>query len=912
MDKFLIKLKKFKRRWQKQLLLNLLYRSLGWVSVAIALLCWLDFILSLPGTARIVLSGIAILVLLVLVGGRAVSVLRISEKDCAIHADSILQNRRREILSSLEVGQSKRNFSTVSEYLVGDGIKKACTLLDSLKTIQLVEKDKKIHKQVFFCLVVALLPAVLNLSAARTLISRVFLPYADIPPYSSYEFAVTPKKLEVLYGDDFIVKVSLDGKRVNKSVRFLTRQGDRILESSCFQAGPKEYVQKLERVMQPVEFCFRIGKARSKWHRLSVLFQPHIQSAQVRVVPPDYSKQSEKVFTLGSEELKGLKNSLIELKVQSNRPLKGGQITITPLDKNSHSETLEGTVTGKNEISYKWKMATNGFLDIMLYDILGTPARESLRVKQELVPDEVPTVALSEPAAFSLATPTIKIPVYGTIEDDIGIKRCDMYRTLKGYRSRPKRVGLNGEEGVVEVNNELDLAELGVEPGQVIELFLEASDTNPELTGVSASDIARIKIITEQEYAEMVRNRVTMDAFGERFHTISYKYGELLKMLSDTAKELEKKGITQKKSDELMKSLQAEMKKTAKSLNEIAKDFAAFDVEKKLSDTAEEIVGQINYSLGHMGWEMKENDLRKEAVARSLERLKSKNRNVKSLVEDAEEIASVGRVMAMAAWYKALLDRQRILVRKLDQYGAGERKISSPKILARQQNTIREDLIALLAELEKEANELPEGYERLKGSSLEFVNMLRELDIPPLMSSCEKACRNRQPRKAWSYASKTLEKMEQIFDKKKNCGFAQLCSGGIGFNVPDHLSKTMSQMLKSLIWKYGYGVGWGEGLGAAGVGYAGAWEGSYLNGYSAFNLPVYGPKRNNPFSSAADRSKNNTNGKGINTGVAQKTQFNEVMPFNKDNSAGGSGFFIEQVPPRYRDAVKAFYGEEDN
>ena len=65
--------------------------------------------------------------------------------------------------------------------------------------------------------------------------------------------------------------------------------------------------------------------------------------------------------------------------------------------------------------------------------------------------------------------------------------------------------GVDIDPGLIscEISNRLDLAQLGVEPGDVLELMVEATDTNPDLTGIGASDIARVQIIGEDEYGEM-------------------------------------------------------------------------------------------------------------------------------------------------------------------------------------------------------------------------------------------------------------------------------------------------------------------------------------------------------------------------------------------------------------------------
>jgi hypothetical protein len=910
MEQFLTQLKRFRAQWQGWLLRCLALELIGWIIVTMTVLCFLDLFLALAPKLRVALGGLCFLCLLAWLGIRLAGIYRITEKDSAIHADRLLQSRRREILSALEVGQSRTNQSPLSAYLSSAGIESAGKQLKSVANIRPEGRLKKIYLRLSLFAGILLISLMLSPRGAITLAGRLLLPYADIPPYTGYVFVITPTTPEVIYGADQIINLSVSGKTVHTPVRFVTRQNGHILESTCFQAGPAEFVQRLERVMQPMEFCFRVGKARSKWHPLTVLFQPHVQSAKVRTTPPTYTKRPEKEFALGTESIEGLKGTQVALTIQSNRPLKGGQLLITPTDGITHSRTLTGRQTGENEISFYWEMNASARLAFMITDIQGTSAREPVKVFQKLIPDEPPVVTIIEPMTFSLATSTVKVPVFCSIEDDIGIRRCDLFRSLKGYRSYPSPIDVYPGSTILEVEKELDLARLGVEPGQVIELFLEASDTNPDLTGIASSDIARILIISDAEYAQMVRYKTSITAFEDRFLMVAKKYHELLQHLENTEADLKKGKLNTDQTQSQMQILHSQITAAAGTIRKIAEEFTAFDLEKKLAESAGQMAGILESALDHEGWKSPDNAMQLTAVSNTIRLMKDPARQGEKLKKDAVDVASVGRVMAMGAWYRALMDRQKILVSRLEQHAAGDRKISEYRFMAELENTIRQDFQTLISELEQRAKELPEGYENLRKSALEFVHAVRRVDAPAPMTACENACKNEQPREAWRYAQQALEKMAQVLNESRDSAFERTCSGEINFQVPGHLSLTMSQMLESLMKQFARGVGWGESIGAAGVGLGGAWEGSYMNGYSAFNLPVYGPKRKNPFSSAAMGKAGNKDGNGSGNGMGQDAQYKETMQSTDKQKAGGTGFSMETVPVKYREAVKAFYSEE--
>jgi hypothetical protein len=910
MDHFLSELERFRRRWQRGLLRCALLELLGGAAAAMALLCWLDLFLALAPAPRIVLNSAVLLGLLAWLAFRLVRIFRIDARAGAVFADTLLNSPRREILSALEIGAPRAAFSPLQAYLAQQGVAAAGKRLAELAPVRLDRLPANLRKRLIIMLAVSLLPALFNPGAAWTLMRRCLWPTADIAPYSAYVFTITPQTPEVVYGADQVIQLSIAGAPVDRPVRFATRKGGQIIESPCYQAGPGEYVQRLERVMQPLEFCFRVGKARSAWHRVKILYQPHVVSAQIRLTPPAYAHRPETRFDLGSEPLKGLKGTRVEMTVRSNRPLKRGELTIEPSDGRTHSRIVHGDPSGPDALTYRWEIGARARLSLMIHDILGTPAREPLVIRQELVADEKPVVALTQPLTFSLATPGIKVPVAATIEDDIGIRRCDLFRSLKGYRSRAVSVDIEPGSATRDFAAELDLAGLGVVPGQVIELFLEASDTNPDLTGSNASDIARIKIISDDEYAKMVRARTTVEAFEGRFRIVADGYASLIGQLEKTEADLRSGRLTREQARQRMDRLRATSESVSRSIKAMADDYAAFDLEKRLAQTSAAMLKKLDRAFDHPGWTASDPKAQLAAVVNADNRLKGLQAQSGSLRKDAAEVAAVSRVMAMGAWYRSLLDRQKIHVGRLGKYVAVDRKGFTAGPLAQGQAAIRSDLKELGEKLETFAQQLPAEYDTLRESSLEFVQRLRALQIPATMLAGENACLNDQPRQAWNYAGEALEKMEEVLGTCRSKCFAQICSGDIGFKVPDPLSRTMAQMLEGLMAQYRQGVGWGDGTGAAGVGLAGAWEGSYLNGYSAFNVPVYGPERKNPFASEAAAADGDGNGPGAGPHPTRKVSFHEAVRDDEKSGTGGAGFSMDAVPPRYRKAVNSFYSGE--
>jgi hypothetical protein len=581
-----------------------------------------------------------------------------------------------------------------------------------------------------------------------------------------------------------VVGVVITGAPVNEPVQFMTRQGGRIHETPCFQGSPTQFAQRLERVMQPVEFCFRTGRARSRWHRLTVLLEPHIESASLKLVPPAYSRLPERVFRLGSEPLAGLRGTAAEMTIHCNRPLRDGTLVVTPLDGSAHTLAVEGVRGAPNELVFSWTLERPSRLSLTVRDRIGTPGREPLRAGQDITPDEPPRVTLTTPALFSLATPSVTVPVEGDVQDDIGLQRADLFRGVMGYRPRGEVVDLRPGAVLGEVTGRLDLARLGVEPGQVIEVVAEAVDNNPDLTGIGASDVARIQIISEEEYAEMIRNQTTLDQFEERFRAVADRVEALRKQLQETRDALAGGRLAPEEGARRMKELEALAGGTAAGLRELADAFSAFDLEKKLAEAAGETAGALETALANAGWKSGDAAGRAAAMEAALAALGGE-RTIGEAAERAEEAAEVARVMACATVFKALVDRQEMLVWRLERYSAGERQTLDAGVLAKTQDSVREELEALMADLDKRAAALPDDYVELRTSAFDFLYALRALEVPVPMTEGAAASRNDRAREAWVQGSRALEKLRAMLSQSGGGCFGGMCNGKLTFDVPD-------------------------------------------------------------------------------------------------------------------------------
>ena len=115
--------------------------------------------------------------------------------------------------------------------------------------------------------------------------------------------------------------------------------------------------------------------------------------------------------------------------------------------------------------------------------------------------------------------------------------------------------------------------------------MIDASDHNPSLLGQGSSEISRIRIISEDQYAEYIRAKTTIDQFASRFEAARDAMDDArdaLEKLREAAGKGDPEAIG-KAAEEAAKAHE----KAAELLDRIAGDFPAFELEKRLQDLAE-------------------------------------------------------------------------------------------------------------------------------------------------------------------------------------------------------------------------------------------------------------------------------------------------------------------------------------
>lgn len=873
--------------------------------------------------------------------------------DTADRADRALGGTRREARTAHDLALlPEPRAGSLEEHLRGVALKDALARLATLPLAARLPLAALRRAALAFAGVagVALVVALVAPDPARITASRFLRPDADIPPWTPWTFAVEPGDTEVFYGADAELLVRVKGARPDGPVYCLVRDpaDGRVEKTRAFDRGDGAFGYRIEKAAKPLEYAFSAGRGRSVRHRLDVRLQPRVAEARVTITPPAYAALPEKSHALGAQDLAALEGSTVTLTVRSNRPLSGGELRITPTEAHRvrhRAVVTPESVTGDTAV-FRWTMKATSRLALTLRDLRGTPSDSPLELEQKALADQAPEVALASPPARSLATPNTKLAIAGDATDDLGLDRLAFVRTLVGRDDRTETLasGLPGKSQ--SMDRLLDLARLGVAPGQTLEFRLQASDRNPSKLGVATSAPAVVSIISEEQYAEILRERATIEDFTARFDSLRQAVDDAAKSLDALEKAMESGDA--KKIEEARKAAEQAHRDSLAKLDALREDFPAFDMEKDLREQAWLASAAMNANISALK-AMKpgpdtnrgaKKDDAKSQLAAMRENLGRDEQARKKMAGDAERLAKAYPVMQMAGQFRILYADQAEIAadiqKLLDEGRSSSDSMSSARLdeLLRRQLRNRTALEQFRKDLAERAAALPgdidfespedanclafasrdrnanKDFKKLRADAEDFLRALGEPDPGESMGIAGKALSLERLSAAATYSETARKQLEALMSKPDNAMSNMAggdCKTPMEFKVQmPSAQQTMAQMLKSLCNKPGSKPGQGKGPGF-GMGFGGG-EGESTE--SADNLPIFGPGRKTYASNGRRGDARGTPAgatitrasTGPEAAAAAKTAHDAVT-----HGAGESG----RVPERHSDAVRRYFSEKE-
>ena len=756
-------------------------------------------------------------------------------------------------------------------------------------------------------------------AAFATISARLRHPGADIPPYSRLVFMLDPATPATVYGGELLITAEITGAALTQPVECLIRQpgGGTTLHLQAFRESPTRFSRKLDGLTEPIAIAFACGKARSTWHPVEILLEPNILSGLVRLTPPPYTGLAATEFPLDTNEIAAIEGSSVTLELTSNRPLGSATLVFTPATVPGTTPVPQAnpaTLPAAHTAAFTWIATQSGRLSATLRDLRGTPSPHPLDLAFRTLPDLPPSVVLTSPPAMMLATPKSIIPVVGRAQDDFALSKVNFVRTLSGFRDRARVVAPALRDKYFDFSDKLDLAELGLDAGQTIELMLEASDHNPSLLGQGSSEISRIQIISEDQYAQYVRAKTTINQFANRFQAAKDAIDHARKALEDLkqASAAGDPAAIQQAADAAQKAHQ----QAADLLDKIAKDFPAFELEKRLQDLAQKQADDVRENIKPLAdFDPKAPKADQQAaIAEMLQRLGRQQPRADQLGDDVHKVNQAATLLEMAAKFRQIYESQANLAKRFGtiveelRHGDDQNRRLLPSLADTQQKN-RAALDAFKTELRRRAEALPKDDPDLTpmiDSALKFLDDLAQAAPETLMDAAAQHGKAGEAADAFANAERARALLERLLSEPEP--FPQAAKGQAPqFDIPRlDVNKNLQQLLDALLGQNpGQGQGdqpGGQGQGPAGMGLAGAPGGGF-----PMNLPVVGPERLQ-FDDPASAAGGGRNGDGKTPPVRPLPATAENGTFKPTETRQGQSSTTtpDAIPEPYREAVKRF------
>ena len=852
--------------------------------------------------------------------GGLVGALNFPAAAAARHADAALAASRKPAAAALSLDPT-RTATPLAAYLATRTLAAAAADLASIPIKNLI--PWRVPGLAVLALAIPLTTiGILRLAAPgpfATIAGRLRHPAADLPPHSPFVFLLDPARPSTVYGGEIQVAATITGATLHQPVECLIRQQrtGEIVRLPAFRESPARFSRKLDGLTEPIDIAFATGRARSGWHPVEIILQPNILSGLVRLTPPAYTALPAAEFSLDTNEIAAVEGATVTLELTSNRPLGSATLTFTPAASpgaTATPEVLEGTLPAPKTASFTWIATRTGRLSATLRDVRGTATPKPLDLSFRTLPDLPPDVAISSPPRQLLATPRSKIPVAGRAEDDYALAKVQFVRTLAGFRDRTHVVAPALKEKAFDFADTLDLEDLGLEAGQVIELMLDATDHNPSLLGQGSSEISRIRIISEDDYATYIRAKTTISQFAARFDAAKDAIDQARKALEKLQQAAA--GDDPEATAKAAREAKDAHAKAAEMLEKIAGDFPAFELEERLRDLAEKQAGDLRENIAPLG-NFDPNAPKAEqqdAIRKLLERLGRRQEQAAPLAEDLEQIRQAASLMEMAAKFRQIYESQKSLAKRFGtiveelRLGDDRNRRMLPSLAETQQKN-RQALDDFKTELRRRAEALPHDNPNLAPLLDSALKFLTELDVAApetLMDAATAHGKAGQANDAFTNAETARALLERLMSQPEP--FPEACQGqSPKFDIPrPDVNATLQQLLEGLLAQNpGQGNGQqpgGQGQGPGGIGPAG----NPGDGFP-MDLPVVGPDRLqfDSLAAAPGHGGGNQGRTGPVSPLPATAESGTIKP-NAKHQGEASTLTPESIPEPYREAVKKF------
>lgn len=842
---------------RKRMLLVGISAGAGWALlvwlVILAICMWVDLVLELPPLLRQTSARVALAFGLGLAAWAIWSALRRSKPGDLARKMDVVAGTGGQILSGVDLLLDSRPRKGLTRGLAEMAVDRAARLAGRVVPTRAVPARPvgwAFGSLGGFLLASGILGLALP-GLVGTQWARFFDPFNDHPPYSRVKFDIEPGSATVVYGDPLEIHVRTHGPVVDRLELVLRTKNAAEEVLPMFPETDGRWRTSIVHVTDACDYFIRAHRARSKRYGIGVITVPRLDGARFRITPPAYTHLKPYEGPLPQGGLAGLPGTRVDVWLKSNRPLRGGDVQLDTQQEPGQLP-LQPTAPGSHEATGSFEIHRSGKVSMGVTDIEGQASRDRLTAAITVLSDQRPFVRLLEPQATSLATPDAILPVVMSAEDDYGIYRLQLFRSLNESRALPQDIEVQPPAPTRRGETaELPLSQYRLDPGDEIKLYARVEDTDPAGAKGSESPVSIVRIISQAEYEKMMLVREGLEMMQSKYQEAQRRMEAVLDEIDKLRKELEKESPDSELSREMQRNLEQlakQMQNDADEIREAAEHKLPYDLDKYLTPELMKLAKALDEAARELEQlnkkEKKDGKQGFPSVSGPLDKLKElseclggeKQEYKEQATEPIEHLAKIFPLLEDEARFLNLYAQQRDLAERLASL-KGRDNEDNPELKARmrdleaEQRRLREDLRQLLDDIEDHVAQLPDD-ERLDGfreMASKFAKDVRASGAAEAMAEGEEGLAALSGTRGHAGAQEATDILDQFISRCNSMGNGGKSCLKFSPTLASGLGNSIDQLLDSM----------GMSMGSSGMGQAGT------SGYSASrnslqNVGLYG------------------------------------------------------------------------
>lgn len=563
---------------------------------------------------------------------------------------------------------------------------------------------------------------------------RLFHPNTHYEIPQPFTFEVQPGNVQVLNADAVDISVKINGEIPDEALLTITEPNDSetiiLSEDSTGQ-----FRHTFSNIRQ--SFAYQVHAQSPHWwdrwdeiysekYRVQVLSRPQVQSLAMRLVPPRYSGLSPRNQEITSTEIVALKGTKVELRGQTNKPIKSAELAFSETGNSVQMDREETSIRAAFTIDQPDKFT------IRLRDHSDITNANPAKYRITPLPDEYPRIEILQPQGDVDLGEALQIPLLLRLQDDFGFSRLTIQYQVKKPAAAEgdttwKSTTLpldQTDQKIVEYSHRWDLNPLNLSPRDMVR-YRAALWDNDQVSGPKVS-YSRIQTARFPSLSDMfTRTQQQQSGAMEDAEEIQRTIQKIKKQVDELTLEMKKKEEVnwqqQQQAENIVKSheeLKKKLEEVSKQLDQMIQEGQKHELfNEELAKKYQELqqlfkdvmTPELEEALKKLQEAMDKSD--PTEVRKAMEDLQQSEQNLSENIDRAMELfkrVKIEQQMQEAVKrIKDLADRQENIANKADSSGADRNALSQEEKVAADEYDIAEKRMEDLAKSMEEFPVMP-------------------------------------------------------------------------------------------------------------------------------------------------------------------------------------------------------------